>query len=138
MKRIAIQFRRKLLPLRDATYRFLKSDSEFVRENNRHYFRDVHDHTTQIIEAVEHQIETLNSFLELAVAEAGNRLNHVMRLLTVISTIFIPLSFVAGVYGMNFDNMPELHWTNGYFYVLGLMFLASVAMLIYFKTKKWI
>ncbi len=98
----------------------------------------MHDHLSQIIDGIDHQIETLDGFAELSQAEAANRLNHVMRLLTVISTIFIPLSFVAGVYGMNFDNMPELRTRNGYFIILGLMFLAAVGMLWYFKRKKWV
>ena len=80
----------------------------------------------------------LASLESLYHAEAANRLNNVMRLLTVISTIFIPLSFVAGVYGMNFDNMPELHNPFGYYYVLAAMFVAMVGMLVYFRKKRWI
>jgi magnesium transporter len=138
IKRVAFQFRRKLLPLRDGTFRFLKTESQFVDDSNRDFFRDVLDHITQIIDTLDQQIETINGFQELSMAESGNRLNNVMRLLTVISTIFIPLSFVAGIYGMNFDNMPELHHPHGYFYVLIFMFCAAIAMLWYFRRKRWI
>jgi magnesium transporter len=138
IKRVAIQFRRRLLPLRDATYRFLKTESQYVDDSNRDFFRDVHDHITQIIDTIDQQIESMNGFQELSMAESGNRLNNVMRLLTVISTIFIPLSFVAGVYGMNFDIMPELRNPQGYYYVLIFMFCAAIGMLWYFRRKRWI
>ncbi len=138
LKRLVINFRRKILPLRDACFRFSKSETPYTTQLNHDYFRDVHDHVTQIIDGIDHQVETLDGFNDLSQAEAANRMGHVMRLLTIISTIFIPLSFVAGVYGMNFDNMPELRHPRGYYYVLAVMFIAAVGMLTYFKRKKWL
>jgi magnesium transporter len=138
LKRAVNEFRFKVLPLRDAATRLYRTESDLVEESNRLYLRDVVDHVAQILDAIDNQINMLSSLESLYHAEASNRLNNVMRLLTVISTIFIPLSFVAGVYGMNFDNMPELHSRYGYFIVLGGMFFAMVGMLMYFRKKRWI
>ncbi|MCC7506318.1 MAG: magnesium/cobalt transporter CorA [Saprospiraceae bacterium] len=138
MKRTASQIRHFLLPLRDATLRFYRSDSELIDEGTRLYLRDVSDHVTQILDSLDNSRDLLTNIESLYQAEVSNRLNNVMRLLTVISTIFIPLSFVAGIYGMNFDYMPELRWHYGYFTVLGGMLVAMVAMLWYFRRKKWI
>lgn len=138
LKRVIGHLRHFLLPLRDATLRLYRTDSEWVEENTRPYLRDVSDHVTQILDSVDTYRELLSNIEALYQAEVANRLNNVMRLLTVISTIFIPLSFVAGVYGMNFEHMPELKWRYGYFVILGLMFIAMVGMLIYFRRKRWI
>ncbi|MEQ1745435.1 MAG: magnesium/cobalt transporter CorA [Saprospiraceae bacterium] len=138
LKLVINQFRRHLLPLRDATTRLYRSDSDFVSEATRFYLRDLADHVTQILDSVDNYRELLSGVEALYQAEISNRLNNVMRLLTIISTIFIPLSFIAGVYGMNFDNMPELHLKNGYFYILGAMATASIAMLLYFRRNKWL
>ncbi|HND90124.1 MAG TPA: CorA family divalent cation transporter, partial [Saprospiraceae bacterium] len=126
------------LPMRDASIRFYRTESELLDESNRLYLRDVADHVAQIIDSLDNQRDTLNSLEALFHAEAASRLNNVMRLLTVISTIFIPLSFIASLYGMNFDNMPELHSQYGYYVVLGVMFTAMVGMLVYFRWKRWI
>ncbi len=138
LKRVVNAFRFKILPLRDATTRLYRTESELVDESNRLYLRDVVDHVAQILDGVDIQRDMLVSLESLYHAEAANRLNNVMRLLTVISTIFIPLSFIASVYGMNFDNMPELHSAYGYYYVLGGMFVAMVGMLMYFRKNRWI
>lgn len=138
LKQIINIFRNKLTPLREAVTRFYRSDCPVIEESNRLYFRDVVDHVAQILDHLDNLKDTLFSIEAFYQGESSNRLNNVMRLLTVISTIFIPLSFIAGVYGMNFDNMPELHWHYGYFMVLGFMFIAMVGMLVYFKKKGWI
>ena len=138
LKRVVNEFRFKILPLRDAATRLYRTESELIDESNRLYLRDVVDHVAQILDGVDIQRDMLMGLESLYHAEASNRLNNVMRLLTVISTIFIPLSFVAGVYGMNFDYMPELHSPYGYYYVLGGMFVAMVGMLVYFRKKRWI
>jgi magnesium transporter len=138
LKRVINQFRQKLLPLRDAVTRFHRTDSELIDEGNRLYLRDVVDHVAQLIDGVDNEREILSGIEALYHAEASNRLNHSMRLLTVISTIFIPLSFIAGVYGMNFDYMPELRYHYGYYIVLGFMGSVLISMLIYFKVKKWL
>jgi magnesium transporter len=138
LKQIINTFRHRLLPLREAVTRFYRTESHVVEHANRLYFRDVVDHVSQILDSLDNLRETLISLEAFYQAESANRLNNVMRLLTVISTIFIPLSFIAGVYGMNFDNMPELHWHYGYYIVLAFMFLSMIGMLFYFKIKKWI
>lgn len=138
IKRTAGQIRHFLLPLRDATLRYYRTDSELVDDSTRPYLRDVADHVTQILDSLDNSRDLLNNIEALYQAEVSNRLNNVMRLLTVISTIFIPLSFVAGLYGMNFDNMPELHTKYGYYIVLFVMLAAMVSMLWYFRRKRWI
>ncbi|MCC6459241.1 MAG: magnesium/cobalt transporter CorA [Saprospiraceae bacterium] len=138
LKHIIKQFRHRIIPLRDAVTRFYRSDCPFVDEVNRPYLRDLTDHVAQILDSIDNYRELLAGVESFYQAEVSNRMNNVMRLLTIISTIFIPLSFLAGVYGMNFDNMPELHWRYGYFTILGLMFSASIGMLYYFRRKRWL
>jgi magnesium transporter len=138
LKHIINNFRHRVMPLRDAAARFYRTDCPFVDDSNRLYLRDLMDHVTQILDSIDNYREILSGVESLYQAEISNRLNNVMRLLTIISTIFIPLSFIAGLYGMNFDNMPELHWHLGYFFVLGSMLLASLSMLYYFRRNKWL
>lgn len=138
LKRILNKFRHRIMPLREAVNRLYRSDCPNIDEDNRPYLRDLMDHVAQIFDNVDNSRELLSGVEALYQAEIGNRLNNVMRLLTIISTIFIPLSFIAGLYGMNFDHMPELHWENGYFMVLGIMLFATISMLIYFRRNKWI
>lgn len=138
LKHIINQFRHRVMPLRDSVMRFYRTECPFVDDSNRLYLRDLMDHVAQILDSIDNYREILSGIESLYQAEIGNRLNNVMRLLTIISTIFIPLSFIAGLYGMNFDNMPELHWHNGYFYVLGFMLTASLGMLYYFRRNRWI
>jgi len=138
LKYVINQFRRQLMPLRDATLRLYRSESPLIHDTNRLYLRDLADHVTQILDSIDNYRDLLAGVEALYQAEVSNRLNNVMRLLTIISTIFIPLSFIAGVYGMNFDNMPELRWKYGYFMVLGFMATASLGMLVYFRRNKWL
>lgn len=138
LKRTVTEFRHRLVPLREAVTRLYRTESGLVDDSNRLYFRDLVDHVAQILDGVDNQRDTLANLEALFHAEAANRMNNVMRLLTVISTIFIPLSFIAGIYGMNFDNMPELHWRYGYFAILAGMFCAMLGMLAYFRRKHWI
>jgi len=138
LKRANNQIRHYILPLRDATNRLYRSDCPLIQEVNRPYLRDLTDHVSQLFDSAEFAQEQLTGIAGNYQAEIGNRLNDVMRLLTIISTIFIPLSFIAGLYGMNFDNMPELHWRNGYFFVLGIMFAVILSMLAYFRHNRWI
>jgi magnesium transporter len=100
--------------------------------------RDLYENTIQVIETLEVFRDMSSGVLDLYMNSLSNKMNNVMKVLTIISTIFIPLSFVAGVYGMNFDHMPELHWRYGYFYVLAGMATATIGMLFYFRWKKWI
>lgn len=118
--------------------KFYRSDGTFVEESNRLYIRDLVDHVAQILDNLDSERDMLSNMEAWYQAEAANKLNHVMRLLTVISTIFIPLSFIAGIYGMNFENMPELRSPNGYFILLGVMASLMFSMLAIFKARKWI
>ncbi len=138
LKQVVGQFKHRMVPLRDAVTRFQRSDSDVVAESSRLYLRDVVDHVSQILDGIDNQRNTLSDLESLYHTEASNRLNNVMRLLTVISTIFMPLSFIASVYGMNFDVMPELRSPYGYHVVLGVMFCIMCGMLVYFRVKKWI
>ncbi|MEZ4920039.1 MAG: magnesium/cobalt transporter CorA [Saprospiraceae bacterium] len=138
LKRTLNTMRHFILPLRDAVNRLYTLDSPFIAELNRPYLRDVADHVSQMLDSMDNFRDLLYGAESLYQAEVSNKLNNVMRLLTVISTIFIPLSFLTGLYGMNFDNMPELHYKNGYFIILGIMIAMTLAMLVYFKRKRWI
>jgi magnesium transporter len=138
MKTLTYQFRQKIQPLREALMRISRLDSEFIDSTNLVYLRDVVDHLSIVLDQLENFRDHLANLDTLLMAEASNRMNNVMKLLTTISTIFIPLSFVAGVYGMNFEYMPELKWHYGYFIVLGFMFSMMIGMLIWFSRKKWI
>ncbi|MBP6385556.1 MAG: magnesium/cobalt transporter CorA [Pseudarcicella sp.] len=132
------QMRKAVVPLREIMNRLIREESELIDPSTNLYFRDVQDHITQVLETLDSQREITASLLELYLAQASNKMNNVMKVLTVISVIFMPLTFLAGIYGMNFDNMPELHWQNGYFYLLGLMAVLGMGMMVYFKNKKWI
>ncbi len=137
LKREIITLKRALLPLREAVSGLEKGVSELVHKDNEKYFRDVYDHLLQISENLETNREVLTGLMDMHVANMSNRMNQVMKVLTVIASLFIPLTFIAGIYGMNFDNMPELHYKYGYFVVWGVMILVFVSMLIYFKRKRW-
>ena len=130
--------RKSVWPLREAVSRLQRTDSPLVSEATRIYLRDVYDHTIQVIENIETFRDMSSSVLETYLSSQSNKLNEVIKLLTIISTIFIPLTFVAGVYGMNFKFMPELESPWGYPAVLVLMLLVVVIMLTYFWRKKWI
>ncbi|MCF8460998.1 MAG: magnesium/cobalt transporter CorA [Flavobacteriales bacterium] len=137
MKREIITLKRALLPLREAVSGLEKGVTELVDPSNAKYFRDVYDHLIQIADNLETNREVLSGLMDMHVANMSNRMNQVMKVLTVIASLFIPLTFIAGIYGMNFDNMPELHWEHGYFYAWGLMIVVFISMLIYFKQKRW-
>lgn len=138
VKREMLRLRRSLLPLREAVGGLEKGVDGLVNPNNRKYYKDVHDHLTQLSDSLESNREVLGMLMDLYLANMNNRMNNVMKVLTVVSTIFIPLTFIAGVYGMNFDNMPELKWPNGYFIVLAFMAMVAAVMLVFFRRKKWL
>ena len=101
------------------------------------FLRDLYDHIIQIIDTVETHRDMTSGLIELYLTSTSNRMNEVMKVLTIIATIFIPLTFIAGVYGMNFANMPELEWPWAYFAVLLVMLVTGAGMLLYFRKKKW-
>lgn len=138
MKRSVNNFKRYLIPLRDAVTKFHRADHEFIDDSITIYLRDVADHVVQILDQTDNFRENLNSYQELYQSEVANRLNHVMRVLTVISTIFMPLSFLASLYGMNFENMPELHTRYGYYFLLFAMLAIFIGLLAFFRKKRWV
>jgi magnesium transporter len=115
-----------------------REESPLIQATTRRYFRDVYDHTIQVIDSVETFRDLLSGMHDTYLSSVSHRMNEIMKVLTIIATIFIPLTFIAGVYGMNFTHMPELEWKWGYAAVLILMIVIFAGMIFYFKRKKWI
>jgi magnesium transporter len=137
LKREMIFLRKSVWPLREVVSGLERAESLLIKESTGIFFRDVYDHTIQVIDTVETYRDMLSGMLDMYLSSLSNRMNEVMKVLTIIATIFIPLTFIAGVYGMNFKFMPELEWRWGYFSILGFMLAIGVLMLILFKRKKW-
>lgn len=133
-----LRLRRTIYPMRELLYRMLYSQRLNLTDHERAYFADIHDHLLRLGELIEANRELTSDIRDSQLSINSNRMNSIMMTLTIISSIFIPLTFVVGVYGMNFDYMPELHWRYGYLIVLGIMFLLAVAMMVYFKYKGWL
>jgi magnesium transporter len=129
--------RKSVWPLRDVINSILRSDSDLISDDISKYFMDVYDHTMQILETLEGFRDVSASLFDIYLSGISNRMNEVMKVLTVIATIFIPLTFIAGVYGMNFHYMPELSWRWGYFTTLAIMAVLGIALYVYFKKKDW-
>ncbi|HAU37555.1 MAG TPA: magnesium and cobalt transport protein CorA [Phycisphaerales bacterium] len=138
LKREMITLRRAAWPLRDVVNSLERGKNSLLREDTGVYFRDLYDHAVQVIENTETYRDMLSGLLDLYMSAVSNRMNEVMKVLTIIATIFIPLTFIAGIYGMNFEFMPELGRPWGYPAALGVMALVALAMLIYFRRKKWL
>lgn len=138
MKKEIIYLRKTVWPLREAISFLERGDSQILRTDTRVYFRDVYDHTVQVIDTVETYRDLLSGMLDLYLSSISNRTNEVMKFLTVIGTIFMPLTFLVGVYGMNFKHFPELEWHNGYFILWGLMIAVALLMVAYFRKKNWL
>ncbi len=138
VKRELISLRRSVWPLRELINGLEKTESPLIKKSTRLYLRDVYDHTIQVIDTVETFRDMVSGMLDIYLSSLSNRMNAVMKVLTIIATIFIPLTFIAGVYGMNFKYMPELGWRWGYAAVLLVMTAVVGIMLIYFKKKKWL
>lgn len=123
--------------MRDLLYRTINSERIEGVKNHLFYFTDVCDHLLKLSELIESDREITADIRDSYASFNSNRMNSIMKTLTVITTIFMPLTFVAGIYGMNFDNMPELHWQWGYFIVLGLLFSLGFGMYLWFRRKGW-
>ncbi|MCC4765100.1 magnesium/cobalt transporter CorA [Methanosarcina sp. DH1] len=137
-KRDMITLRKSIWPLRELISGLQRVESDLIKETTRVYLRDVYDHTIQVIDTVEDFRDILSSMVDIYLSSISFRMNEVMEVLTVIATIFIPLTFISGVYGMNFEYMPELKWRWGYPTVMFGMILLAVSMFIYFKKRKWV
>lgn len=132
-----LTLRRCLWPHRDAVNELLRDSHAMITDETRLYLRDTYDHTLRLIDIVETYRETCADLRDFFLTSISNRTNEIMKVLTIIATIFIPLSFIAGVYGMNFDHMPELHWRYGYAFSWGLMLATAGGLLIYFWRRGW-
>jgi magnesium transporter len=138
LKKVLIQLRRSVWPLREVVAGMQRDDSDLIEGSTRIYLRDVYDHTIHVIDTIESFRDSIAGLLELHLSSMSNRMNNIMKVLTLVATIFIPLTFIAGVYGMNFRYMPELEWRWGYPAVWGIMLGLGLLMVFYFKNKKWL
>ena len=150
IKREMISIRRAAWPERDKINDIIRSESKLINKTSRAYFKDTYDHTMQIIDLIENYKDLTTSLIDMNLSLISQRMNEIMKVLTIISSIFIPLTFIAGVYGMNFankdpltgemlkNNMPELYYENGYLYTIGGMVIIAILQMIYFWRKGWL
>ncbi len=138
LKREMIFFRKAVWPLREVIGSLERGELPLIKETSRIYLRDVYDHTIQVIDTVETFRDMVSGMLDIYLSSVSNRLNAVMKVLTIIATIFMPLTFIAGIYGMNFKYMPELEWKWGYPMVWLVVIGIGIFMLTYFKRKRWL
>jgi magnesium transporter len=138
LKREMIFLRKSVWPLREVISRLERSESPLINKSTFVYLRDVYDHTIQVMDSVDTFRDMLSGMLDTYLSSLSNRMNEIMKVLTVIATIFIPLTFIVGIYGMNFRYMPELELPWGYPAVLILMLVIALLMVVYFRRKKWI
>lgn len=138
LRRELIFFRNSIWPLRNMIGQLIRQETSLIQESTLIYLQDLYDHTLQVIETIETFRDMMTGILDVYMSSVSNKMNEVMQFLTIIGTIFIPLTFIAGVYGMNFHYMPELGWKWGYFIVLGGMAVIGSGLLLYFKKKKWL
>ena len=138
MKREMIFVRKAVWPMRELINNLERSETELIRPSTDIYLRDVHDHTIRVIDTVETFRDLLSGMMDIYLSSVSNRMNEVMKVLTIITTLFVPVTFIAGVYGMNFDYMPELHSRWGYVGVWLVMLSIIIALLIFFRRKKWL
>lgn len=144
LRREAIFFRKSVWPLRDTINSVIRDDSQFIHDSIKVYLRDVYDHVVQIIDNIENYRDMIMGMHDMYMSHVSNKMNEVMKVLTIIATIFIPLTFIAGIYGMNFDpeaspyNLPELGWYWGYPAAWGVMIVIAIFMVFYFRRKEWL
>ena len=137
-KRKLIELRKIAQPMRDVTNQLENSESPFIQSSNRHYFRSLRSSCMSVLEEIDANKQILEGMANLYYAAQGQRMNEIMRVLTVVSSIFIPLTFIVGVYGMNFEHMPELKYTYGYYSVIAFMFALSIGLVLLFIKRGWI
>ncbi len=149
LKRDLVDVRKSVWPLREVISALARGDSALVGEGVRLYLRDLYDHVIQLMDATETNRDMVSGMLDIYLSSVSNRMNEIMKVLTIMSTIFIPLTFIAGVYGMNFQrgtppdpaaplNMPELYWRFGYLFALGMMVVTALGMLVFFRRRRWL
>lgn len=138
MKRAMIFLRKAVWPLREVIGTLERGETPLIKESTGIYLRDIYDHTIQVMETIEVFRDMLSGMFDIYLSSISNKMNEIMKVLTVIATIFIPLTFIVGLYGMNFKYMPELEWRWGYPMILILMLTAVIFMLAYFRKKRWL
>ena len=138
LKKEVLKIRQWIYPVKELVGRLIDSESSLIHKDTKLFLRDAHDHSYEINESLQIYREMTMSLMEMYMSNMSNKMNEVMKVLTIMASIFIPLTFIAGIYGMNFDHMPELHWEYGYYLVWGIMIALFVIMLIYFKKKHWL
>ncbi len=138
LKRELVFIRKAITPLREVLLAVERSESSLIQEKTLPFFRDVFDHTLRVIDTMDSYRDLINGMLDIYLSSVSNRMNEIMKVLTVFATIFIPLTFLVGIYGMNFDYMPELHWRWSYPILWGVFFLIPAALLTLFRKKKWL
>ncbi len=136
-KKVLSELRKIIFPVRDGLKEITTEETEFISDDYFNYYNDVYDHIKNIVEHLDNQREMLTSLMDFYISQVSTQMNKVMQTLTIIATIFIPLTFLAGIYGMNFQNMPELSWELGYFVLLSIMLVLGVSMYIYMRRKRW-
>jgi len=138
LKREILRVRRAIFPLREVINKVEKRENKLIHKKTITYYRDVYDHLVQVSENIDIYREMIWSLMDMYMTTISNKMNEVMKVLTIMASIFIPLTFIAGIYGMNFDNIPELHYEYAYFILWGVLILIFILMLTYFKRKKWL
>jgi magnesium transporter len=138
LKKDMIFLRKSVWPLRELINNLERSESSVIKDTTNIYLRDVYDHTIQVIDTLETFRDMVSGMIDIYLSGLSYKMNEIMKVLTLIATIFIPLTFVVGLYGMNFKNMPEIEWEYGYYSVLVVMVVMVVGMLTYYRKKNWI
>jgi len=137
LKREMIFLRKQVWPMRDMISNMVRSETKLINPSTDIYLRDLQDHVTRVIDTVETYRDLLSGIMDIYLSTNSNKMNEVMKVLTIMSSIFIPVTFIAGVYGMNFEFMPELKSPYGYAITWGVMLSVMIGLIIYFKRKKW-
>ena len=137
LKQEILKIRRSILPFREVVNRLEKIDSDIIDPKTHSYIRDLYDHIVQVSESIDLCREMVWNLMDMHMSLISNKMNEVMKVLTIMASIFIPLTFLAGIYGMNFDNIPELHYEYSYYVLWGVMFMIFILMILYFRRKKW-
>jgi magnesium transporter len=138
MKSNVLQLRKTVIPMRETVNALLKNGTNVIQESTHVFIKDLYDHLTQVYDTTESYRDILSGLMDIHLSSSSNKMNRIMKVLTIISTIFIPLTFIVGVYGMNFHYMPELEWKYGYFVVWAIMLIIVAGMIYVFKNKKWL
>ena len=138
LKRSLLLLKKSVWPLREIISQLSKGESEFIKEPTEPYLRDLYDHVVHIIDSIETFRDLASGLTDMYLSMTSNKMNEVMKVLTVCASIFIPLTFIAGIYGMNFEYIPELRWKYSYFVVIGIMVLMIITMIVFFIRKKWL